>query len=372
MFFFPPSLPIFFLFFMMLASIESEVWEENHRLAHRSFSEGGSEKRGIGLSYLDNKTSEVNSRFDLSSLFTIYLGIVIISFAFITITGYLLTRSYASEYYFKKALDGYNKNDAKLVYDNMRQAIILNPFIERFRINFSQTNLFIANNIASKASPSEALAKGGEGGRQASPSAQLTEQDRQNISQAIQAAIAEAKASVALNPQKAANWENLANIYRNILNVAQGADNWSISSYQRAFMADPQNPFYRLGLGGLYYSLNNFDEAIRLFEQTVILKPDWANAYYNLAWANYQKKEYLKAAQSMENVIKLLDRQKDSADYKKAQSDLEEFMKKIPTGETEATKEGEIKPQQLNLPPTASEIEPKIQLPKEASPEARW
>jgi tetratricopeptide (TPR) repeat protein len=333
--FFPPSLPVFFLFFITLTFIanSNQFQPASPKL-----------QRGEPISTNSNE-------FDLSNLMPVYLGIVIISLVFIAGTGYLLGRAYASEIYFKKGLDGFAKNDAKQVYDNMRQAIILNPYIERFRINFSQTNLLIANNIASKKQE------------------EITDQDRQNISQGIQAAIAEAKAAASLNPQKAGSWENLAGIYRNILNVAQGADVWTISAYQRAIVSDPQNPIYRLNLGGVYYSLGNYEEAVKLFEQSVGLKPDWSNAHYNLAWALYQRKDYQRAASEMQNVSSLIDPK--SEDFKKVQKDLEEFKKMLP--KEEATAAGELKPGQLSLPtPPTATVEPKIQLPKEASPEAKY
>ncbi len=304
-----------------------------------------------GRLYQPQTVSPVNNNvFDLSNLLPIYLGTAIISFAFIAGGGYLLSRSYAAEIYFKKGLDGFAKNDAKQVYDNMRQSIILNPYIEKFRINFSQTNLLLANNIASKKQE------------------EITDQDKQNISQGIQAAIAEGKAATTLNPQKAGNWENLANVYRNILNVAQGADVWTISAYQRAIVSDPQNPIYRLNLGGVYYSLGNYEEAVKLFEQSIGLKPDWPNAHYNLAWALYQRKDYQRAASEMQNVSQLVDPK--SEDAKKVQKDLEEFKKMLP--EEEATAAGELKPGQLSLPtPPSATFSPKIKLPKEASPEAK-
>ena len=93
--------------------------------------------------------------------------------------------------------------------------------MEKYHIDFSRLNLLIANNIARKDKD------------------KITEQDRQTIAQAIQAAIAEAKNVVALNPQRSTNWENLALIYRNIINVAQGADQWTIAAYQRAIVTDP-------------------------------------------------------------------------------------------------------------------------------------
>ena len=191
------------------------------------------------------------------------------------------------------------------------------------------------------------------------------------VTQAIQAAIAEAKAVVTLNPQKAGNWENLASIYRNVITVAQGADSWTVSAYERAIVADPQNPLYRLQLGGLYYMLGNYDEASKLFEQSVGVKPDWANSHYNLAWAAFQKQNYQRAASEMQTVLTLVDPKANKKDYEQAQKDLEEFKKKLPK-EEEKPATGEAGEQQLTLPtPPEQEISPKIELPETASPEAQ-
>ena len=187
----------------------------------------------------------------------------------------------------------------------------------------------------------------------------------------IQAAIEESKAPVALNGQKAENWVTLARIYRNILGVAQGADSWTVSSYQRAIVLDPQNPSYRIDLGGVLYGLKNYEEALKLFEQAVSIKPDLANAHYNLAWSSYQKQDYQRAAAEMQNVISLLDPKKQDADYKKAQQDLAEFKKMIPAAENQATQEAVQTPNELTIPTPAQEISPKIELPNTASPEAR-
>ena len=353
LFFFPPSLITWFLFFVVIG-LEGAKMPVSNNLggAHFNFT---SEEHTHGV------RNTASSDFDLSLLLPLYLVIVLFSFIFLTGFCYLLGRSYLAEIYFKKALDAIVKNDAKQAYENMRQAIILNPYIERFRLNFSQLNLLLANNIAAKASQPQEKDK---------KTSQLSEQDRQNISQAIQAAIAEGKAAISLNPQKAQNWENLAQIYRNIINTAQGSDVWTVSSYQRAIVADPQNPVYRLNLGGVYYSLGNFEEASKIFEQAVILKPDWPNAYYNLAWANYQKQNYQAAVAAMENVTRLLDPKKDKNDYDKAKKELDEFKKKLPQEEKQATEEGKTQPK-LTLPSPIPTTTPQIQLPKEASPEAR-
>jgi len=328
----PPSLITFFLFFLLAASINQKTGKEAP-LYHLNLAPFPPLVYGLALLWL----------------------LVTAGFS------YFLGRSYLAEYYFKKSLDGFVQNNIKIVYDNNRQAVILNPYIERFRLQFSQVNLAIANNIVQNA-----LQKTQEKEKNNNL---LNETERQNLYQAIQAAINEAKAAVSLNPQKASHWENLASIYRNIINLVQQADLWAISSYQRAIVLDPQNPFYRLNLGGIYYSLNNFDDAIRLFEQAVALKPDWPNAHYNLAWADYQKGNYKRAVSEMENVLSLLDPKKDKADYEKAKKELETFKEKLPKEEEEATPSAA--PQKLNLPTPIPTISPQFSLPKEASPEAK-
>ena len=324
LFVFPPSLIVWFLFFIVISQIKSD---------------------SIRLNPIPS---------DLSNLMPIYLGTVIISLGLIGASGYFLGRSYASEYYFKKSIDGVTKNSIKQVYDNQRQAIILNPYIERFRGNFAQTNLLIANNLAQK------------------DHKKITEQDRQTITQAIQASISEGKAVISLNPQRADGWQNLASIYLNVINAAQGADVWTISAYQRAILADPQNPTYRVGLGGVYYSQKKYDDALRFFEQAISLKPDWPNANYNYAWANFQKENYSQAVNALQNTLSLLNQKTNKADYEKVQKELEEFKKMLPKEEAPANKLEENTQSDLNLPtPPTTQISPKLELPKEASPEAK-
>ncbi len=349
---FPPSFIVFFLLFVLAALIANPVTP--------SLNSGHS---GYGVK--NEKDPHHEHELDLSHVIPLYIGLPVIAFVAIGAVVYFLGfHGYMAEYYFKKSIDGITNKNLKLIYDNQRQAIILNPYTEYYRTNFSQTNFLIANNIASARQNRPA---GGEGSQQP----QLSDQDKQTISQAIEAAISEAKAAVNLNPQRATNWENLAVIYRNIINVAKDADTWTISSYQRAIVLDPQNPIYRLNLGGVYYSMGNYKDAMSLFEQSVGLKPDWPNAHYNLAWADYQNADYQRAASEMQNILNLLDPKKDKADYEKVQKDLEEFKKKLPKIEEQASPSAQKQPS-LSLPtPPANTINPKLKLPKEASPEAR-
>ena len=152
-------------------------------------------------------------------------------------------------------------NDGREVYTNLQKAVQVNPYIEKYRNQFAQMNLLLANNIARKEN--------------------ITDDERKAAGQFVQQSIAEAKALVALNPNRASNWNTLAVIYRNIINVAQGADAWTVASYQEAIKHDPANPLLHLNLGGVFYGAKNYEGSTMAFERAVSLKPDWANAHYN-------------------------------------------------------------------------------------------
>ncbi len=302
-----------------------------------------------------SKTHE-QSETDLKNLPPVYIGVGVILLVVIAACAYGLGRVYTAEYFFKQSLNGYLGNNAADVYNNQRQAILLNPYSEDYHLSFSQTNLAIANSIAQRARTKDANNK----------QVKLTDQEKQTITQAIQAAIAEAKAALILNPQKATNWQNLAEVYRSIISVAKQADVFTISAYQRALSLDPNNPVYRLNLGGVYYTLADYTDAVNLFNQSISLKSDWANAYYNLAWAQYQNKNYQQAASAMQSVLTLVDKNADPTDYKKAKKELEQFKAKIPAAGSKQNQSGS-----LNLPQQPNpELSPKIELPKSASPEA--
>ena len=298
--FFPPSLTIFFLLFLRLGLIAGEV-------------------------------KHFHKETELADLPVVYIGAAVILLAAVAGLGYFAGRLYAGEYYFKKSIDSLISRDAKGVYDNMKTSRSINPYTERFVLNFSQTNLLIAESIAQQEA--------------------IDEQGRQTIAQAVQTAITEAKELVRLNPNKSQYFENLASVYRNIIPLAEGSEAWAISSYQRAVALDPANPALRVDLGGIYYLLGRYGEAISFFEQAVSLKPDWPNAHYNLAWSYYQNGEFDKATVAMENVTKLINKDVSPEDFQKASQELESFKK------------------ELNLPEEkTATLEPKIDLPEEAAP----
>lgn len=260
--------------------------------------------------------------------FPVLPWVIFVPSAILIVTGLvLLSRTYWAEVLFQKSLVAAASNDGKTTYNSLIEAIQTNPFRDTYRVAYSQTNMLLANSLASNKD--------------------LTDQDRATITQLVQQGLREAKNAVALNSTKVTNIENLASIYRNLLNFAEGADAWTIASYQQAIVLDPVNPNLRLALGGVYFAQKNFDDAVNQFQNAVNLKPDLANAHYNLAIALREKGQYERALASMEQVLALVD--KSSEDFKKASGEADELRKKITPKED--TKKS-TKPSQLTTPET--------------------
>ncbi len=259
---------------------------------------------------------------------------------------YGMGRVFAAEVYFRQSLEAAAKNLGTDTYNLQVKTIQTNPYNDLYHIAYSQTNLALANSLATKKD--------------------LTDQDRQNVSQLIQQSIREAKAAAALDPGKAQDWENLAAIYRQLINVAQGSDQWTIAAYNQAISLDPANPLLRLNLGGVYYSLKNYDEAIRQFGIAINLKPDFANGHYNLAAALGEKGLVAEAITEMEQTQALVE--PGSNDFKKVAQELEALRAKLPKQEPQTGPAGT--PETLTPPASPiPEITPPLTLPKDVQPE---
>ena len=248
--------------------------------------------------------------------FLLFLPIAIgVSFGF-----YFLGKLALGEYYHRQALNAISKNQAIQAYNNLIKAEQTNPYIDLYRSDLAQTSFALANAIAAQKGPTVA-----------SPAGSLTEQDRKNIQQFLQQAIAEGRASVALSPRSANNWEVLALIYRQISGVAQNALQFSLDAYGRAIRLDPLNPLLRLAVGGVYYQAKNYDLAIRFFDDAVTLKPDHPNSYYNLAIALRDKGSLNEAMAVAQSLVTLLSERKESKDYQLASKLLEDIKSKTPS-----------------------------------------
>lgn len=278
----------------------------------------------------------------------------IIIFLMATTAIYLTGRVYSAEFDFARSLHAAERDDGTATYELQNRAIIKNPYYPRYRRAYSATNLALANSLS--------IPENEE--------AEISEEDQILIAELIQQSIREAKAAITLDPQNVVNWESLVLVYRSLIGVAQDADEWTVAALVESIATDPTNPTLRLELGGIYYALGQFDQAIRLFQQATELKPDWANAYYNLHAAHLQKDEPLAAFNYLRQTLAFLD--SDTADYTRAREELEALAEEIRPLLEEALAEQEALAEptgELQTPPTIPEGQTPLELPEESGPQ---
>lgn len=310
---------------------------------HRSIT-GKVEELSLGI-----RASKVSGSTDANLVLAVILFIPIVLFAIAS--SWFGIRGVIAEYHHRKAFT-LPVSNGLAIYNELREGTVNNNYIDTYHLDLAQVNFALANSIAAAKGPNEA-----------SPAGSLTDIDKANIQQLISQSIQEARIATALSPKSAQNWEVLAAIYRQISGVAENALSFSLDAYGRAIQQDPMNPQLRLNVGGVYYSVKNYDLAIRFFSDAVNLKPDFANGYYNLAIALKEKGDLQSAQLAAEQVIRLVDPK--SEDYKTTSrllSELKDSLSKVATESDNKQVAGES----TTVPPAAEETSAleKKELPK--------
>ena len=258
------------------------------------------------------------------------------------LVGFNVGKVYAAEVTFRNSLVSANQNLGGQTYNQQIKALNIVGSIDRYRVAYSNTNFALANSLSQQGD--------------------LTDQDRTTITQLVQQSVREARVATQINPNRASNWENLANIYRQLVNFAEGSDEFAIASYLRAIQLDPANPRLRLDLGGLLFSLERFEESEDRFLEAVQLKPDYANAYYNLAQAYKSQQKYLQAYQALQQVGALIE--PGTEDATKLQEEITALQALLPQQPTQADEKGDAPVRQSQLtepsppPPAPEDLEP--------------
>ena len=178
---------------------------------------------------------------------------------------YFVGRSYTAEVVYKQSLSAFARGDGTLAYQRQISATNLNAAPSKYHTSLSQTSLALANAIASQSA------------------------DRKLTTDLIGQAIAEGKLAVNSAPTSVLVWENLASLYQPFIGVAQNADIWTIASLTQAMQLDPTNPVLRLTAGSIYLRIKDYTKARDQYLAAINLKPDYANAHYNLAFVYKQQ-----------------------------------------------------------------------------------
>ena len=265
--------------------------------------------------------------------FKIFNYLILLPVAAVILTiSYFAGRFYLAEVLFKNSLDAIINKSGTEAYNNQRDAISLNPYLDRYHLAFSQTNMALANALAGK-----------------NP---LTDMDKQNIPRLIQQSTDYARSATTLNRTNAINWENLGGIYESIINFAEGADSWAIQSYRQKIILDPLNPQSHFKMGKLLYTLKKTSDAEIYLRQAIGLKQDYAAAHYLLGIINSSEKKYEDAYRQLQTALAYLVPSSDDA--KRVEKELSDLAKLIPV---ESTSSPQLKPELTSEPQTLENIE---------------
>lgn len=224
------------------------------------------------------------------------IGVII--FTLVGVIAYFGVPYITSDLTFQKSLAAAAQNNGTLTYQLQAQAISTFKNRDGFYRVFSQTNLALANTLASQ-----------------QPAGSKPDQaTQQNITTLIQQSINAARAAVTVAPQTFLNWQNLSSVYRGLIGFGQNAESFAIATAQQAINLDPNNPQEYIALGGIYYQLQQWDNAQNQFQLAVALKPDYANSHYNLGHALEQKGDLQNAIAQYQTVRTLVANDKASLD----------------------------------------------------------
>lgn len=268
--------------------------------------------------------------------------------------AYFLGRNVLADYYFARSMAAANANRGTETYNLQIKALTANPYNDSYHVSYSQTNLALANALAAQPN--------------------LSDQQKQIVVSLVQQAIREARVAPSLEPGRAPDWENLSLVYRSLINFAQGADQWAITSQNQAINLNPTNPRLRLDLGGIYLALGDNQSAGQAFAQAVNLKPDFANAHYNLAQALKALKLKDQALSQLQLTASLVcaptaDGSTKTADCQKVNAELADLGSTIPSATASATGSPETQTplatpsSKTNLPNAATKPPAKVSSP---------
>jgi tetratricopeptide (TPR) repeat protein len=222
--------------------------------------------------------------------------------------GYLALIS--SDIKFAKSFSQEALRSGTQTYNLETQAINEYPYRSDYYRLFSQINIALAANLVTA-----------QQGRTPSQDVQ------QNIIALLQQSINSARQAVTLAPLSSVNWQNLGQIYRNLIGVGQNADQFAIASYNQATTLNPSNPGLRIELGGIYYQLKQWDLAQNQFNIAQQLKNDYPNAYYNLGHVFEEKGDLQNALTQYKLVAQLVANDKPNLD--KINAEINALQEKI-------------------------------------------
>jgi len=220
----------------------------------------------------------------------IFNSVSLLIFVFIFFVFYFGIRFYLADFYYLKALRSGNPSDQISI---LERVVRLNPHSSRYRIDLSLAYFLRVQNELAK--PAE-------------------NQDQNLIIGSVQNAInylkgakldgTTIKGAIEISPNWVFAWENLATIYREIINLAgASAIDWGINSFEKAINLEPKNPVLHTELGKLYLVKGDLEKAEEEFKIAIDSKDDYLDAQIQNALILEQKENIDDATKKFEELV---------------------------------------------------------------------
>ncbi|MEA2056737.1 MAG: tetratricopeptide repeat protein [Patescibacteria group bacterium] len=216
---------------------------------------------------------------------------------------YFTGKTYASSYHMLESQKALIENDGVAVYNHQSQTVFHNPYLDYNRRSYALTNLQIALALSSKTD--------------------ATDEEQNQVTQLVQQAVREARAATNIDPNDAANWRVLGQVYQELIGGVEEADQWATNAYVSAIQKAPTDPMLRMNLAGIFANQEKVEQAANLYSQAIQLKPDLPSPYFYLGQIQQQQEQFVQAKQSWQTALQLLD--KDSADYQTLKQGIEQL-----------------------------------------------
>jgi tetratricopeptide (TPR) repeat protein len=251
---------------------------------------------GVAVHKTSKRTFTVGS-IPVLSVFVL-IGLVMLAFSM-----YNAYKTYAGQYYFRDSLTKDNLGER---FQLQAAAINADPKESVYQRSYISTGVAIASVLAQKQD--------------------LNDQEKQEIVNILSQSFNNVRfVTENFEPINVANWSLRGDLYASVMDLAEGADQLAVVAYRNALQLEGTNPNLWINLGSVYYRRQVYGEAVSAFLQAVQLKPDYANARYNLAYALKDAGYYADAATQMEVALRLV--ADGTPDHEKAMKDLEDFKK---------------------------------------------
>jgi tetratricopeptide (TPR) repeat protein len=210
---------------------------------------------------------------------------------------FLVGERYIAEISYSNGESALARSDLDQGISNLGKAVRLNPNVDVYITELSQSYL------------SKALALAGN--------KNLSDTDKKNVQLLINNSINAAKVATDVSPNNVSNWSIRGFIYQSLIGLVPGAEDWSINSYDKASLLEPANPYYPTQEGitlikksmalpaGQDSSKNQIlDQAKDKFDSAVKLKPDYSPALFQIAMVYQAEGKSDQEISALENTIK--------------------------------------------------------------------